>query len=522
MLEDRSTYRIVTKDPTPSLERKMNSTLLSLHRDDQLPKHLYNQLRSTAGLTPRLYGLPKIHKNGTPLRPIVSFINSPTYNLSKHLASLLSPLVGHSSSAVKNSCDLASFVSSVVLSDDEVLVSFDVVSLFTKIPTELAVDVARRRLEEDETLPDRTTLTVDNIIALLDLCLKATYLVYRGRYYQQIFGTVMGSPVSVTVANLVMEKIQEQALSTYDPPPRFWKRYVDDALTALPVRHIQDFHNHINNINPHIKFTIEIESNNALPYLDVLLHHCDDSEISTSVYRKPTHTNKYLDFTSHHPLEQKISVIKSLFTRARTLSSSLVEQKREEIIVNQDLRLNGYPGHLVKRHREIHLLNQPEKPTEKNTIASIALPYISGVTENIRRILAGLDIRVSLYPHLTLRRLLMKPKDPVDDHLKKGVVYRIGCKDCHQSYIGQSGRSLSHRVQEHRRAVINADFNASALAEHAWNNGHRIDWDNASILAQNIYIYPRLYLESWFIQHQDGIINRESGILPVIYKCLMT
>ena len=109
------------------------------------------------------------------------------------------------------------FVSSVVLASDEVLVSFDVVSLF---PTKLAIDVAHRRLEKDETLSDRTTLTVDNIIVLLDLCLKATYLMYRGCYYQQIIGTAMGSPVSVTVANLVMEEIEERALSTFDPPPR--------------------------------------------------------------------------------------------------------------------------------------------------------------------------------------------------------------------------------------------------------------------------------------------------------------
>ena len=127
------------------------------------------------------------------------------------------------------------------------------------------------------------------------------------------------------------------------------------------------------------------------------------------------------------------------------------------------------------------------------------------MTENIRRILAGLVIRVSLYPHLTLRRLLVRPKDPVEDHLRKGIVYRIGCEDCPLSYIGQSGRSLLHRIKEHRRAVTNADLNTFVLAEHAWNNGHGINWDNATILAQNIYTYPRLYLESWHIQHHRTI-----------------
>ena len=231
-----------------------------------------------------------------------------------------------------------------------------------------------------------------------------------------------------------------------------------------------------------------------------------------SIESLPTPTS-ILYFSSHHPLQHKISVINTLFTRACNLLSSLVEQKREETVVSQDLKLNGYPKQLVKKHSRLHPLNQPNR---SNFIASIALPYILGVTENIRWILAGLDIRVSLDPHLTLRRLLVKPKDPVEDQHRKGIVYRIGCKDCPQSYIGQSGRSLLHCVKEHRRAFTNADFNASVLAEHAWNNGHVIDWDSASILAQNIYTYPWLYLESWYIQHQDGIMNRESGILPMI------
>ena len=91
------------------------------------------------------------------------------------------------------------------MKSDELLVSFDVVSLFTNVPTDLAIDVARRRLSVDDTLDDRTCLGVDDIISLLELFLSATFLSFRGMFYQQCFGTAMGSPVSVTIANLVME-----------------------------------------------------------------------------------------------------------------------------------------------------------------------------------------------------------------------------------------------------------------------------------------------------------------------------
>ena len=102
------------------------------------------------------------------------------------------------------------------------LLSFDVVSLFSQIPTDLAIDVVRRRLEDDNTLSERTTLTINSITTLLEFCLKTTYLMYQ--IYQKTFETAMGSPVSVAVANLVMEEIEQQTLSTFERPPRFWKR----------------------------------------------------------------------------------------------------------------------------------------------------------------------------------------------------------------------------------------------------------------------------------------------------------
>ena len=188
----------------------------------------------------------------TPLRPIVSFISSPTYRLSKFLASLLKPVVGQNVHHVRNSQQFAEFITSQQLPSTEVLVSFDVVSLFTRVPTPLAVRVSRKRLENDPTLPQRTSLSVDEICSLLNLCLEATYLMFDGQVYQQVHGTAMGSPVSVIVANLVMEDIQERALSSFHAPPRFWRRYVDDTCTALPRDLVTSFHEHLNNIDRNI------------------------------------------------------------------------------------------------------------------------------------------------------------------------------------------------------------------------------------------------------------------------------
>ena len=284
----------------------MNSRLLHLVRMGWLHSDVYSRLRSSAGRTPCLYGLPKVHKPGVPLRPIVSFVSSPTYHLSKFLAGLLQPVVGRTSSHVKNSREFVDFIKSQILTSDETMMSFDVVSLFTCVPTDLAVRVARRRLENDASLPERTSLSVDDIVDLLTLCLDATFLSFRGKVYRQVHGTTRGSPVSVVVANLVMEDVEERALESFHSPPRFWKRYVDDTITALPRNLIAPFLDHLNDIESSIRLTKEEESDGQLAFLDVLLRREDDGTISTSVYRKATHTNQ--SFRSNTPYLYSLSV----------------------------------------------------------------------------------------------------------------------------------------------------------------------------------------------------------------------
>ena len=139
--------------------------------------------------------------------------DSPTYVLSKHLVSILSPLVGKSPSYMRNSADFASFIAGQAVHQGMTLVSFDIVLLFTKVPVNLAAKVAQERLTADQLLVDHTALSPDEVVGLLEFCLWAVYLPYRGETFQQVFGTAMGSPVSVTVANLVMKDVEQKALT---------------------------------------------------------------------------------------------------------------------------------------------------------------------------------------------------------------------------------------------------------------------------------------------------------------------
>ena len=99
-----------------------------------------------------------------------------------------------------------------------------------------------------------------------------------------------------------------------------------------------------------IRFTVEMESDGQLPFLDVLLRHDPDGSISTSVYRKPTHTDRYLDFSSHHPLAHKIAVVRTLHTRAESINSSVLGKDKETKHLRQALTSNGYPKAVMHRH----------------------------------------------------------------------------------------------------------------------------------------------------------------------------
>ena len=161
-------------------------------------------------------------------------------------------------------------------------------------------------------------------------------------HYQQTFGCAMGSPVSATVANLVMEFVEEKAISTAAHLPRWWYRYADDSHACLQKKYVQDFHDHLNSINPHIQFTKEVEENHCISFLDTVTTRVHD-RIQVSVYRKTTHTDKYLDFNSHHPAQHKRSVVNTLLDRAKNIPSTRAGQCRERKHVINVLRDNNYP-----------------------------------------------------------------------------------------------------------------------------------------------------------------------------------
>ena len=150
----------------------------------------------------------------------VSSCGSVTYGVAKELAKILKPLVGKSPHHINSTQDFVEQARHFKLEAGECLSSYDVSALFTSVPIDPALNVIKDLLVKDNTLKERTVMEVEDIILLLEFCLKNTYFSFQGQFYEQVEGAAMGSPVSPIVANLYMEYLEQKALSTAPHPPQ--------------------------------------------------------------------------------------------------------------------------------------------------------------------------------------------------------------------------------------------------------------------------------------------------------------
>ncbi|XP_072028313.1 uncharacterized protein [Amphiura filiformis] len=186
-----------------------------------------------------------------------------------------------------------------------------------------------------------------------------------------------------------------------------------------------------------------------LAFLDCLVTVESDGRLETSVYRKDTHTDQYLLFDSHHPLIHKLGVIRTLFHRADTIPSSEKAKEKEREHLQKALNLCGYRDWTF--HKALSQTKSADKVAtaqatqgdgESKRGRNVTIPYVSGLSEKLRRIFKDQGIPVSFKPKNTLRQALVHPKDKQPKDKQSNIVYAIQCKDsgCDDLYIGRPNR----------------------------------------------------------------------------------
>ncbi|XP_066270838.1 uncharacterized protein [Branchiostoma lanceolatum] len=368
------------------------------------------------------------------------------------------------------------------------------------------------------------------VVNLLKVCLDCTYFLYDGSFYQQIHGAAMGSPVSPIVCNLYMEHLEQLAISTAPNPPLWWFWYVDDTHTKLKKAHAQEFIDHLNSLDPDIKFTSEKEQDRTLPFLDTLTTIQDDGSLRLSIYRKPTHTDQYLNFRSNHPLEHKLGVVKTLLHRADTIITDPHDRETEKQHIKQALKDCGYPKWAIDKATapKPRQQNNRNPGTRERDKGRITLPYIKTVSEPLRRIFASHGISTCFKPTNTLRQLLVAPKDKTSREEKCGVVYHIPCQGttrqgtCEEFYIGETERSLRTRFLEHKRPSSHSSEVSQHI--HIESPGHTVSLDKVRILDTEQDYFVRGLKEAIYIRALQPSLNRDSGRykLPGTFDQLLT
>ncbi|XP_066018930.1 uncharacterized protein [Pocillopora verrucosa] len=267
---------------------------------------------------------------------------------------------------------------------------------------------------------------------------------------------------------------------------------------------------------PNWEFTSEQEKDGRIPFLDTCVSINQDGSTKISVYRKPTHTDQYLNFQSNHHLQHKRAVVNTLMLRAQTLVTENEDRTRETQHVKQALKMNNYPEWMLTIPHPKSTTEDTEEPqNEKKIYAST--PYIKGISERLQRAFKSHDVTLIHKPVNSLRSQLVRVKDTTVNLKKCGTVYQIHCEKCNKEYVGETARALEIRVKEHQSR------SSSAVHEHCRLEGHSVDPNKTKVLSTEVNTFKRRIKEAIQIKLTKPALNRDNGYeLAAIYDTILT
>ena len=351
-------YRCVGKNPLSSLERKANELRLEISK--VFNKNLQFKLRISNPQVPKLYALPKIHKEGNKMRPIVSNINSPLENISKWLVDEFNQLPRFPCFEIKNSFELVKKLENVELQDNEILVSFDVSALFPSVPIGKTLEILKNWLIESQVSREKVSL----LVRATSLCMKESYFQFGDKFYQQTDGTSMGNSLSPFIASIFMSHF-EISLRENVNFPRFWVRYVDDICAIIKKQQLRSVLKLLNSQYESIIFTHEEEINGRLPFLDLELIR-NETKIDFSIYRKSTTTDRFITSDSYHPKQHKLAAFHSMIHRLENIPLSETYYEKEKAKIIEIAAINGFDRKIIEK-----IINTAKRKKVKSDITTL-------------------------------------------------------------------------------------------------------------------------------------------------------
>ena len=263
---------------------------------------------------------------------------------------------------------------------------------------------------------------------------------------------------------------------------------------------------HINSIDHNIQFTTEPELNNKLPFLDLCINVREDGGTKITIYRKPTHTDQYLNFSSNHPLEHKRSVVRTLTHRAKEFVTTSEDQECELKHVHNALRMNGYTEWALVIPKQ-KAKTRPTSTNKGNTRPpSIGLPYVQGLSERLSKTFRKHGVSVYHKPVNTLVYYTFHPRTLERQDAERQEVWghiRDNMRSGHV-YIGETKRPLGKRFKEHTNLTI-----PTGVGDHCNATGHSVSLDNTKVLTRESQWTKTKVKEAIYIKKSAPSMNSE-------------
>ena len=466
-------------DKTGQNERALQAFLLRKVREGKLDAEVYDRIRPSGSMRPRLYGLPKVHKpDPIPLRPILSMVGSAQHEMARWLGELLKPVVGkYSSHVVSDSFCFSDIIRGLAgPKRNAFMCSFDVKSLFTNVPIDETIKICLDTLYRSK---DITPPCIDESLLkkLLQKCTVGVEFSFNNLMYRQVDGVAMGSPLGPILANVFLGYCETRIAP--DEWPELYRRYVDDTFSLFSGGKAEalKFLARLNSLHPSLQFTMESEDEGKLPFMDVLVMR-EVNRYTTTIHRKPTFTGLYTRWDSYCAKERKIALMRSLASRAKRICSP--EHLDNEVNTLKSIfQSNGYPPSIIECVITDTLTKLPVHTVERKPLY-LRLPWLGAVSLSFKHRIEQATVKVVPWCKLNLSytsrdMFNTTRKDVLSAEHISNVVYLFDC-ECTRSYVGRTAQHLGERIGQHvpNDLVVAANIDVKEVSSRGRSKGNEL------------------------------------------------
>ena len=379
----------------------------------------------------------------------------------------------------------------------------------------------------------KTDLTRQEVLGLVKLLISNPYFQFELGFFKQAKGTPMGGPLSRLVADLLIDnKIEMKIKSNRKWKKSFnWVRLIADTFMNWvdSEEELEEFFAYLNSLYPPIKWTMEKEKDGQFHVFDIRLIR-NGSQVETTVYRKPSASDRYLHFTSAQAWHEKTAAIHTLTLRALNYCSNKELLDQELAYITQVFLDNGFPLASIQQiiNMKTHKAEAKdplllEETSEEEVPIDYSKCFYAPYHHQARKMFVVLKRKFNIHSvykkTTTLGNILFKRRPKKDIWNCTHVVYSVPCEHPPDQYIGQTQRKLQVRVREHERSCegdlssIEPDAtNDNGIPYHFATTGHNFLFEQTKILARERNLFRRKIIEGIHIYNkQQSCINIIAG-----------